>query len=413
MTTLRYTALVFLFMGCGDKYDPSTDDSADTGIEVTGLCADGTNGNLSEDDVPYTVFVDPSAQSTDGDGSLEAPYATVLEAYAEVTADDGKYIIFVGTGSLHEKLSFSVTNFPEDSDPQLTLRGCGPDETEVSWDEASLTTDSVLWGYELPLEIYDISMVGGGETTIYIEGYQTLHMENVRVSQLTVEGNDTGILIDQAEATLVDVEVFDTRYGIYVTGRQPISITSANIHDTSIGIWGNSVDDLTITDPLIADLGSVGILIQDGSNRVTVSGGSISDVFDAGIWAYGVYNLVVESIDIQGVSGVYGGQSMNTLADGIRVFQAHDDGFNPAGFMTSLSDITISDVDRTGVLVSAASLNSLTDVVVSGAAYTRVSADGGEEVGIILQNGAVVDGGIDTSLYSVIPGDDLLPVTTE
>lgn len=405
---MRKFQLMALIIGCGGKDDATEPDTGDKDTQPAELCSDGSIGNLDEGDVEHAVFINPNA-TTSGDGSLEEPFMMFDEAHAAVIADDDTYIIFVAPGTLHAQLIFSASDFPEDSYQHVTFMGCGPEETTITWDEQPDTTQVLLWSYHMSLAVQDIALVGGGEATVYYTGAEGFTMYNVRISHDTMTDGDVGVWIDSGDATLDAVEISGLDTGIYATGRGAVTIANVNINDGHIGIWGDSIDELTITDPTIHDLTYRGIALGGFSVDVNISGGTIGNVVYAGIWAHGVYNLTVEDISITGVSDPDGEVGTSALADGIRAFQRPEETYNPAGFTTEISNISIGDAGRFGILVSGASLTGLTNVSATST-ETRVAADGNGDVSVVLQDRYVVKPSVSPSDYSVNVGDDLFPV---
>ena len=386
--------------GCGQS--PDTADTTDHGTPV-GLCADGGWGGFSG---PDTVIHVASSGNDAATGNWWDPVASIDAALA-LMACDTRTGILVGPGSFaaHADLpSFT------------TLSGCGTDETTLVGDESDpdflLEVDGTTG-----VTIENLSTSGGRRPLTFRGGEATLSSVSV---------NDpvrTGILgFGGPQLTFTDVWVLNpvadpeeptgsAAYGISLEGADGTDEGRANVSMEGGGIVAATTAGL-IADSTVLSMSTVeisgtlpgvdalgvatygrGVNVQAWSSA-TITSCTVSDNFDAGIFASGAQKLTVTDTTVSGVTGsAVSATDATTTGDGIVAIRG-DGAYDVSKYTLSVSGGSIDLADRAAVLAE--------DVTVDEMQPGSIGTTG---------TGAVYQGAETTG--AAITAGDMAPVATD
>ena len=259
------------------------------------------------DEIPAgALFVEPAEDEDAGDGSLDAPFATLGAALtAARDAGSGTRLLLLADGEYRAPRAdrrFGLSNTWGDDD--LVLQGCGIGQTVFEAIEApppGEEADDELWP---GLEIYG-------------------QVQGVTVRDLTIRGGRRGVIVrdgagDERPVVLERVRVEDSvRIGILALGFS----TSLTLIDTAVD---GVASDATTNDAL-----GYGIAAQAGGSpwdamgaRLVMEGGSVTGATRVGILLdHGDAELTSVSVmnTLPGSSEARGGQPM--LGRGIQIQQ--------------------------------------------------------------------------------------------
>ena len=354
----RHTLFVLgglaLALSCTDK-DTTGGDTGTTA--PAGPCADGGWGAIADPEGAVHVRADGS---DDGDGSVDAPVAT-LDAGLALSRAGGTRPIAVGPGTFDAALVLTDDSGDGASDDGLVLQGCGSAETVLTGD----ATDSLIRG----VDVQDLVLAGlgfdGGRRTLWLRAGTTAVVDDLALTGATrlglvIDGSST--LVDATALTIADT-VAETLssgasmgYGVSVDGGTLALRDSTISGSTGVGILATfanlELDGVTVSDTLAGDDGTLGrgVQLQELSQGVLTSV-TLTDHVDAALFATRAVDLQVQDLVITTVAaGVVPGHS-DTTGDGLVVTQGADGDSDPADFTASLHGVSIASTDRAAVVL--------------------------------------------------------------
>jgi len=385
-------------VACSGKGNGGSDDTE----VAAGPCQDGSWGMLPSDQVGSTSHVSLDGYE-DGDGREERPFAT-LSAAVDAAGNGGYKNIFVWPGEHEGNVSiWSGSYSSENALDGLGIYGCGTDESVVVADDPSSAALEIQY-----VDDYSVSGLGvvGGLYGIVSQNPQdasgvltnvrvtdswdvglfvysgTLHGENVQISDIAGIGAVVGTGL--AELHLVDSSIDHV-------------VTAGVLVDTGDAVAESSFDAVTINYVAPKD-GDYGMGIQcQGFSSCSVTNSEIENVSHAGIYGH-ESSLEIDNTVIRNVSHANGEQ-----ADGIVCMQDPDSNYNPANFQCDVSDVTIENTYRAGVIVSGVTAKDFTGLDITEAGYTQ------EDLSIFAQDGADMND-VDSASYVLLEEGSELPL---
>ena len=383
---MRRRLLIYLcclslaFIACqGDDDDSADDDDSvddddsaddDDSGDDTPPCGDGGWGEIGDPDNALHVRDDGSDDT--GDGSMSAPFASLLAAIAASRESGASKLIAVGPGTFETNVQLWQDAGSGATDDGLVIEGCGADETVLDGGTAATATDPVIF---------------------------VTDAQDVRLAGFATEGGHRALWIwNEADVTIELVDVrHSARLGIIIGGWDCFaSLDHVTVSDTVVetdgGVeygYGISVQDATVemTDVAISGSTMVGLLVDVGivtATRLAIDGtaatsdgylgrgmqiqndafvdvrdsdiGVLAPNSDAGIFAQAPYALYVDNTDIDGTAtGELFGESCagtECPGEGIVVTQG-DLGQDPSSFNAYLTNNTITNCTRAGVVIDS------------------------------------------------------------
>ncbi len=332
----------------------------DTGLlGLAGPCEnEGWGQVLSPQDA---VHVRADGDDETGDGSLEAPFATLDAALAASRIVEPASPIAIGPGRFDATLSLSDDSGEGVSDDGLSLEGCGPSETTLAGDQANAVV--------LAVDIQDLRIAGlrieDGRRALWFRAGSIVAIQDVEVQSsqrlgIVVEGSST--LVDMNEVYVRDTVPENLSsggsmgYGVSVDGGA-LTMRGGGVYgSTGVGILAAfaslELEDVTVSGTRAIVDGSLGrgVQLQELSLGV-ISGGTISENLDAGLFVSRAVDLQVDGLHVEQVAaGVVPG-SAQTTGDGIVLTAGVDGSGSPADFTAFLRNVVIDGTDRAAVLL--------------------------------------------------------------
>ncbi|MFZ5478067.1 MAG: beta strand repeat-containing protein [Myxococcota bacterium] len=332
---------------------------------VPAACGAGTFGDLDDD----RVLV--AAGAGGGDGSREAPYATIGEALAT-----GALRIGVAAGTYPEVLALGREHGGLDLAGRcaalVTLDGADADE-----DSAVVLVDG---GTETVVTLSGLTLANGRYGGLYAAGGEVV------AADLVVTDADSGAISADGRGTKVRLErvtVTGAWSSRYSTSAALLAGSGGSIEATDVVVEGGqggavrvetnsdaTLAGVTITGVGAADRGYVASALLAIDGDLTVTDAVIADVTDVAAYAYGSGVVTLVDVEIDGVTGeeigtgLYATEGGTVVATGTRVTAA-------AGY---------------GVFAESGAA-TLTDVTIEGLAPFP---DGGTPMGVVANGGATV-----------------------
>jgi len=381
--TPRASALLILACACAgnhDKLSPAeTLDSVDTQSPEPRdpPCADGTWGALTDPTTAWDTSGDPVGDPRTaiqvrvdgddaGDGSLDAPLATLGAALALSRERDSDKVIFVGPGS-YDDVALSVSHNPsaDTTDDGLVIAGCRDEVTLRAPDD---DTTILRVSEAQDVRLYDLGMEGGSRALWIWQGAR-VSMARIRVERsgtvgVVMDGVDT--LVDITDSMISNTAVRRGRPGVAIG----VGVLRAQVRWSGGGVSGSrqagvllagdgtagalDLRDLTIDDTTADDDGLYGRGLQaQGAVSLSMSGVTISDSVDAGIYMVKTAEASLDGVEISGVSVGTIPDETDTTGDAV-VFTSDDgsgDSYDPDDFVLTMTDSTLAGYERAGVLL--------------------------------------------------------------
>lgn len=405
---LGQLAALGLLVGCapdiapGDPADGLFERRGDTwDAKSEGPCRLGTWGAIRGPQNAVHVRADGS--DVDGDGSLQTPYATV-DAALEHLREHGR-----GHGNARVRIAVGPGTFPtalrlDEDDPKLFIDGCSASETRLAPATAGTSIVEVVGNKHGQLR--GVTLEGGRRALRVRDGGR------FDVSDAVVEGSrHVGVLVQDhaSRLTLHDTDVvatapmFHRGWGIAVVGGAELTMEGGGVYEsTGVGIFGDDADvtlvDVTVADTKVGGLqGEVGrgLHLQNGS-RLDLTGGLFQNNTDAGVFLSQPEKATISGlvIDITSAGIVIDFPSTGLTGDGIVVWGG--------GEQVSLSDNLIRSSDRAAVLFDGA------DARIEGTA-TEGNGLVVQGSSIFAQEEAQVEG---EDAHAVVDLEAILPINT-
>lgn len=383
------SVVVFLLACSGKPYGPA--DTADAGP-----CADGGWGFVED---PYGAVHVRADGSDDGDGTVDAPLATV-EAGLELSRSGGARTLAIGPGTWEANLELSGAA-QGGADDGLAVAGCGIDETIL---ESAASDAAVVRAVGVDgLEVAGLSMVGGYRGLVAWTG------SVVEVTSVSVRDSErVGIVWDGSETfgTMVDVEVHDPQEVTTDDGdvmAYGVAIQGATVTMTGGGVWGATrvgvlVDEYpasaTFTDVTVADTladdddyWGRGIQIQEHA-QASLAGGLLSGNRDAGLFALRASILDIQGLTVEDTETSRVASGTDEPGDGIVIAQADGVSYGEPVYFVTLTDNEVSGSGRAGILVDGSGISAAADGnLISGSAFDPSGSNA-----VLYQGGAQLTG---------------------
>jgi hypothetical protein len=394
--------LLFLaLVACADKDAVDSSETAvvsDSGTPPAPPC-DGGWGFITADP-ELAVHVRSDGDDT-ADGSAATPVAS-LEMAVELAKDKARPIA-VGPGTFPTAVSLYGAA------AGMSIQGCSPEETVL---EASNPEAPVLDinGADM-VSVAGFAVVGGNiGIKVWGEG-----ADNFDASNILVDGSSAaGISVNGGVCSLTDIIIVNLTaadegygYGIASVG-STVSLTDVSVAGAiSAGIVasGGSVDFNAVTVANTATLadGSLGRGVQlQQYTSGTVNGLTLDGNADAGLFtmrsAVSGSNLTITNT----ASAKCDGCEVDT--GDAAVFTRGDENTDPSNYQISLTEVTIDQADRTGMLFSGVTA-TLGNVTATDCGHLV------DEQALLSQDGAVVSGAEFATLDEVLPTNlTVLPI---
>lgn len=371
---MTHRALLFLYvLGCSDKSDPA--DTSDT----------TSPDDTAETTGPADIYISEKGSSS-GSGSATDPVDS-MDAALSLVEDPTQTTIHFEAGT------FEVRADLTEAHSGLSITGSGEDTT---------LTDSGSYIFRIA-EATDITIsalsLSGGERTVRIWQGAEVSLSQVSLysperSGFLIDGVDTIVVMD--EVTVHDPVVGETNNGNLIG--YGIVVDNASLRMTGGGVYGATVagimassnredgtlylEDVEVTDTLPDKSGYFGRGIHlQSTNEVELVDCILSDNQDSGLFAILPRTLSVSGTLIERTAASDIPDEKETTGDGITITGLSDGtNNNPADFTVTLSDNTVSDADRIGILLERVT------------ATINGNAASGKEGSIEAQDSAVVSG---------------------
>ncbi len=402
-------ALALASTACFESTKSDTSDVLDTGPQDTldtqdtaipGPCADGGWGLISRWE--HAIHVSPEG-SADGDGSWADPVSDPTIAIEMLRAQGGEKYLALWPGTHSTNLSLSQAT----EDSVLEIQGCSVGE--VILEAADSSQPVVAMDAVTEVEIEGLTS-RGGTRGILIGNAAEVRLRDLRVEQAT----EVGLLVHGAstEVQLNNVEVHDPvpsdaglGYGMAFQDSAQAAVYDGGVWGaTAAGVLIDGAGDITLAGLTIAntapDSGGYygrGVQIQADTVAVTIADATLSANQGAGLFAMQVPSLSFNGSTIEGTSASALPGSHATSGDGV-VFTRGDDSRDPASFVGSFGELTITGSARAGLLLDGVTAQ-LEGVVLTDNAFEVPLA----------QDSAAITG----DNAEVLVGDDMLELNLE
>ena len=353
--------ILCLLLGCPTDDDDATDDDTgddddaadDDDTAPSGPCADGVWGLIQDPDSAIHVRADGS---DDGDGSAEAPLASVLAAVELARAGGGSRIA-IGPGTYPTTVSLSGEAGDDPTDSGLVIEGCSSDEVTLEADDAmepvikiSESTDVRLAGFTTQGGMHALAIWSGATAEV-----DQVVVRDASRAGVSLAGWDTEVVLQQVQVHDMLADAGADGYGI--------EVQEATVTMTGGGVWNARVVGFLAT---LASVELTGVTVQgtqpaaDGSlgrgiqlqemTIGTIQDAVITDNYDVGLYSILSLELTLQDSTISGtIAGIVPGEDYTT-GDGIRITQG-DGAFDPSGLIATLTGNTASGNARAGILI--------------------------------------------------------------
>jgi hypothetical protein len=333
--------------------DSGSGDSGDPGPTIP-PCADGTWGGI--DDPDNAVHVSAEWGAVDGDGTQEAPLASVQVAIDGLTAGG---VVAIWPGAYAENLSVTTDG--------LGLQGCSAGEVALTALDTSLPGLVADGADTLTLDALTFS---GGTPGVQLHNttvasLSLIAIANGNLAGLVADGADTVVVLDRVQIT--DPVPAATKAGTQLA--PALFVYEAQVQGGSLSVSGataigvlvhGGTASLVLTDSAIStvspneagELGR-GLHVQAGAT-VELVDTTVSEVSDAGVYILQAPTAVLTRVTVSQVAAALVVDSTDTTGDGLVV--SGDDGSgscNPSDYTVVLTDVTITDFARFGILLDS------------------------------------------------------------
>lgn len=318
--------------------------------QTVGPCSDGGWGHI--DSVSPAVHVRAGGDDLAGDGTEARPFATLARALQATRAlPASARRIAVGPGSFAGGLTLDQA-----SDNGLVVQGCGPDETLLAGGGSAPVLDVsaagavALAGLGLTGGVDALTIRGGASATV-----DAVEISNTSGRGLVVQGATT--VASLTDVTIRDVQASSCGAGASIVGAT-VDWTRGGVEQAEgLGIFADEAD-LTLVDVDVADTApafddTLGRGLHAQYSRVSVDGGQYTGNRDASIYLLDVLNGssifgVVITLPGAGVVITLPGAGRADTGEGIVVKSTG------AGGSVELVGNTIDGAPRAAILVDGA-----------------------------------------------------------
>ncbi len=383
----HFLPLALSLWGCeGDKL-------GETGDELpVSPCADGSWGDL---DSPTTAVQVRADGDDSGDGSLDAPVASLDAALALTRARSEDRTIFVGPGTYTvSDLTLESAPAAGGSDDGLVIDACSG---EVTLEAGDPDAPVIRVSGAQDVSLAHLTLSGGTRSLLVWKGAKA------RVSSVLVKGGVIAGVVIGGHDTLVDMTDLNIQdsegdgdglggFGLGISGATVRwsrgGVSKARVAgvfiDSDARDGGVTLEDLDVSGVSADSDGAYGrgIQAQDAAS-LTMSGCTVSDTQDAGVFVLQATSLVLEGVTVDTVSAGLVPDSEESSGDGVVITSLDDSGdvLDPDGFSATLTDTTVSGVARAAVLLEGVT------------ATADGSALSGGTNGLVVQGDAALTGG--------------------
>ncbi len=383
--------LVLSLLGCpkdpgetGQRYDSEAP-------EDLGPCADDGWGAIEQPE--SAIHVRAEGSDATGDGSQQAPFATLAAAVDAARGRSSDKRIALGPGSFEAGIELWADAGDGATDSGTTVQGCSSAETILSTSDSDATLISISGATEVSVE----GLVGrGGTRGIQVYEGAELTLTSVQFAEasevaLLAHGSSTSLTLDGVAISDTAATGTGLGYGVVVqsgaqaavqdltlTGCRTVGFLVHSGEGSGVSASHADITSLTVDGTRKNAEGWLGRGLQvQGNATLALSQGSFSGNHDAGIFVLRSPSVAISDVTVTGTLEGEVPDSGELTGDGIVITQG-DASHPPSDYQAVLEDNQISSSARAGIVLDAVTAtlsgNVATDAHGATSLYSQGSA---------------------------------------